>query len=319
MLSVSSGMVLTVPGTTSSSTYLIGLKSRILGGGRGPQQPLRPRAARGEASHCAVALQVLEDLVGAAGAGDRRLAAQRARGRLAVRGERIELLVDRGVDAAEEEARHRGDARRRGRPCARRVRSGPPCRRAPPRGSAPGENSSVTLTLMPAAIRSRITGMPASVPGILMSALGSCSRSHRRCASGEAAGGVVGEVRGDLHADEAVAAAAGVVQRPQQRGRVLAGPASASSSYSAMAEVTLRQQLRDRLPRSAGRVMMELAKIAGLEVSPAMPSSWMRRARLPSSSMPRLMSSSQALSPSLRSSSSGLGAELFMRTPCAAE
>src|SRR5205814_893716 len=57
---------------------------------------------------------------------------------------------------------------------------------------------------------------------------------------------------------------------------------------------------------------MEWANIAGLEVSPATPSSRIRRARLPSCSMRRLMSSSQTLSPSLRNSSNGLGTGAFM-------
>src|SRR6516162_4815066 len=59
--------------------------------------------------------------------------------------------------------------------------------------------------------------------------------------------------------------------------------------------------------------MMECAKIAGFEVSPATPSSRMRRARLPSSSMPRLIPSNQTLTPSFRSSSSGFVRGALMR------
>src|SRR5262249_11492875 len=83
----------------------------ILGGGRGPQQALRARAAGGEPLPLLPRGKLLVDLVGAAGARDRRLAAQRTRSRLAAGAQGIELFVDRGVDAAAEEARDRGHLR----------------------------------------------------------------------------------------------------------------------------------------------------------------------------------------------------------------
>src|SRR5260370_40815487 len=86
----------------------------------------------------------------------------------------------------------------------------------------------------------------------------------------------------------------------------------ASSSYSAMLDGTVGRSCAIGCAY-CGSVIMELANIAGLDVSPAIPSWWIRRVRLPSCSMWRLMSSSQALTPSLRNSSSGLGTGVFMQ------
>src|SRR5207245_11312858 len=83
--------------------------ARILRRGRRPQQPLRARPALREALPLSRRDRLLEDLVRAAGTGDRRLAAQRARRGLAAGGERVEQSVDGRVDAAEEEARDRGE------------------------------------------------------------------------------------------------------------------------------------------------------------------------------------------------------------------
>ena len=102
-------MVLTVPGTTSSSTYLMGLKvgSLVEVEAHSSRCGRAPRAA--SACHCGRGGDLLMNFIRAAGAGDRRLAAHGARRRLAVRGQRIEQLVDRRVDAAQEKARDRGD------------------------------------------------------------------------------------------------------------------------------------------------------------------------------------------------------------------
>src|SRR5207302_985354 len=87
----------------------------------------------------------------------------------------------------------------------------------------------------------------------------------------------------------------------------------ASSSYKARLEETLGTS--SAIGRAySGSVVIALPKIAGLEVSPAIRSSRMRRASVPSRSMRRLMSSSHALWPSLRNSSSGLGTGALIRS-----
>ena len=87
---------------------------RVLGAGRRPEQALRPRAL-GRERLPAVARDQLEIiLISELGVGDRDLPAQRGErlgfgiSRLQPR---VDRLVDPGVDAADEEARHRGDAR----------------------------------------------------------------------------------------------------------------------------------------------------------------------------------------------------------------
>ena len=85
----------------------------VLGAGRGPQQPLRLGALGRELVPAWPGEQPLVILVGELGVGDRDLALQRGEpfllgGIVGLRDLLVELLVDRGVDAADEEA---GDAR----------------------------------------------------------------------------------------------------------------------------------------------------------------------------------------------------------------
>ena len=77
---------------------------RVLGGGRGPQRPLRARPERGQALPPLAGEPLPEQPVGELGLGDRRPAAQRRRRDGAGR---LEAPVDLGVDPADEE---RGDA-----------------------------------------------------------------------------------------------------------------------------------------------------------------------------------------------------------------
>ena len=88
----------------------------VLGAGGGPQQPLRLGAFRGQRLPARAVEQPLVALIGELGVGDGDLALERLEARFLVRivGLRdllVEQFVDRGVDAADEEARHAGDLR----------------------------------------------------------------------------------------------------------------------------------------------------------------------------------------------------------------
>src|SRR5262249_20189361 len=86
---------------------------RVLGRSRSPQQPLRARAALGEPLPFGLGGDLLEDLISPTRARDRCFAAQRLGRRLPARCELIEQLVNRRIDAAEEEARQGGDGGQR--------------------------------------------------------------------------------------------------------------------------------------------------------------------------------------------------------------
>ena len=87
----------------------------VLGAGRGPQQPLRLGALGRELVPARAGKQLLVFLIGELGVGDRDLALQRGQpllfgaGRWRLRDLFVELLVDRAVDAADEEAGDAGD------------------------------------------------------------------------------------------------------------------------------------------------------------------------------------------------------------------
>ena len=88
----------------------------VLGAGRGPQQPLRLCALRGQRLPARAGEQPLVALIGELGVGDGDLALERVEAGFLVRivGLRdlfVEQFVDRGIDAADEKARHAGDLR----------------------------------------------------------------------------------------------------------------------------------------------------------------------------------------------------------------
>ena len=88
----------------------------VLGAGRSPQQPLRLCAFRGQRLPARAVEQPLVALIGELGIGDGDLAFERIEARFLVRivGLRdllVEQFIDRGVDAADEKARHAGDLR----------------------------------------------------------------------------------------------------------------------------------------------------------------------------------------------------------------
>ena len=78
----------------------------ILGRCRRPQRPLHPGTPSGERIPTRTRERFEEQLIGEFALRDRSLAAQRE---CLVGTDRIEALVDLGVDAADEEARHAGD------------------------------------------------------------------------------------------------------------------------------------------------------------------------------------------------------------------
>ena len=80
----------------------------ILGRCRRPQRPLHPGTPSGERIPTRTRERFEEQLIGEFALRDRSLAAQRE---CLVGTDRIEALVDLGVDAADEEARHAGDLR----------------------------------------------------------------------------------------------------------------------------------------------------------------------------------------------------------------
>ena len=73
----------------------------------------------------------------------------------------------------------------------------------------------MTLTLMPAAMASVIAGRPATVAGILISALGRSTSDAQLLGLRERSRRCVGEARVDLDGDPAVLAAGGLVDRKQ--------------------------------------------------------------------------------------------------------
>ena len=175
--SVFIGIVLTVSGPTSA-VHVLGLGVvRVLHAGRRPQRALHRRPGLAQLREAIAVEQLLEAHVGGARVRDRRDPAQ------VLLAELRQPLVHLGVHARDEEARDRVHVERLARPpCAA------PCRGCRPRRSSRRtrrENSSVTLTLMPAAMASSIAGTPSSVPGILTIRLGRSTRPQksRACAT----------------------------------------------------------------------------------------------------------------------------------------
>ena len=242
----------------------------ILGAGAGPQAALHPRTCGAQVGELVAAEDALIRVVGQLGVRDRGLAAQRP-APPACRARSSSLSILR-VDPADEEARHACT-----RPSRRRARAGGGgrrCRRGRRARRRSTLNISVTLTLMPSAIAPSMAGRPAAVAGILMNTFGRSRRAHRLARARQRRVAVLGQVRLDLDAGEAVGPVRPVVDRAQDVGGV--------------ADVGDRDLLVDLAGVVAGLdlaadsssywpVATALAKIVGLLVRPRMPSSTISR------------------------------------------
>ena len=288
---VFSGIVLTVPGATSSVTYRVSGRA----GSLTPVEAHSGRCTLAPASVSAfarsVANSLLEQLVGQARVRDAGLALER---RGLVGADRVEPLVDLGVDARDEE---RGD-----RVDLRQVVSGSLGLLEPGEvgvddlGVRSRLKIRVTLTEMPAADDRGDGGQAGLGRRDLDVHVRAVDLGPQLLGLRDRRVGVVGEVGRDLDRDAAVDAVRGVVDRPEDVGGV-AHVVGGDLEDRLVGGSRRARRARATWPSYAWPLLMAPAKIVGFVVTPHDVARDDQVGRLPVMMRSRERSSSQMLTP----------------------